>query len=305
MSTPTVTIVMRTKNRPLFLKRAIDSALKQTFSHWHLAIVNDGGNQSEVEAITSLFKNDLKGRLTLCHHPKSKGMAAASNTALQATQSEYIALLDDDDTWEPSFLELSLQFLTGKGSSIGGVASYTNAILERISQNNIFIKSKVPYPLQPKLITLTNLLLANQFTNLSFVYRRKIGNAIGNYDENLLLFDDWDFNLRFAKEAQIGVLPQFLANYHFRTDTSLEKKESNNSLGLRQDKEHDLAYFRDYQLKKDLKNGSIGIGSMMHFSYLQLQELPKKLSLCRALKHDVLWLSAKCKEKIKTFCARS
>ncbi len=37
-----VDIVMRTKDRPVFLARALDDVLAQTFTDWRLTIVNDG-----------------------------------------------------------------------------------------------------------------------------------------------------------------------------------------------------------------------------------------------------------------------
>jgi glycosyltransferase involved in cell wall biosynthesis len=41
---PTADVIIRTKNRPLFLARALDDVLAQEFSDWHLYVVQDGGD---------------------------------------------------------------------------------------------------------------------------------------------------------------------------------------------------------------------------------------------------------------------
>lgn len=288
---------MRTKNRPLLLQRAIFSVLNQTFTNWHLVIINDGGSEQEIKLATVPFEKQLQGKVTEIHFEESKGMAAASNAGIKASKSEYIALLDDDDTWHSSFLEKTTSFLDSNQQKplIKGVVTYTNSVGEEVFGKNIHHKYTKKYPLQPKQISLSNLLLENQFTNLSFVYKKDALDAIGYYDENLLFFDDWDFNMRFAKSFEIGLIPEFLANYHFRIKVE-NANGSANALGLREDKALYMSRFRDYKLRQDLESGSIGIGMMMHLSYQQLKQIPERTSLLKALKHDMLWI----KNKIKT-----
>ena len=49
-----IAIITRTKNRPLLLRRAINSVLKQTLKDWIMVIVNDGGSKEEVETTLDL-----------------------------------------------------------------------------------------------------------------------------------------------------------------------------------------------------------------------------------------------------------
>lgn len=284
-----VSILMRTKERPQLLKRAMQAVLKQTFTDWHLVIINDGGEPSSVTHIAESFA--LPQRLTVLHQTHSKGMAAASNCGIANSESEYIALLDDDDTWEPTFLQETVAVLDAKGpsSSTKGVVTYTNAVKETLCGDQIVHHSKKAYPLQPSHISFSNLLLENQFTNLSFLYRRQAFATIGMYDEELPFFDDWDFNLRFALRYEIALLPRFLANYHFRVNTNALGASSENSLGLKAERELYLARFRDRQLRLDVETGRLGIGTMMHLSYQHLKAIPAKQSLLRALKHDFSW----------------
>ena len=45
----TVGIITRTKDRPVLLKRALESVVNQSYEDWHLVIVNDGGDPVVVE----------------------------------------------------------------------------------------------------------------------------------------------------------------------------------------------------------------------------------------------------------------
>ena len=51
----TVAIITRTKDRPLFLARCIESILSQDFQNWTHIIVNDGGDPANVVATTSRY----------------------------------------------------------------------------------------------------------------------------------------------------------------------------------------------------------------------------------------------------------
>lgn len=293
-----VAILMRTRNRPQMLMRAIASVVAQTFCDWHIIIINDGGDQAAVEDATRT--SGAESKITVIHHTNSRGMAAASNSGIAASKSTYIALLDDDDTWEPTFLAEALAVLYAEGSEskIKGVATYTNQVSESITGEHISVKTKKPYPLQPPFISLSNLLLENQFTNLSFLYRRDVLDAIGCYDEEFILFDDWEFNIRFASHSDIAVLPRFLANYHMRLQSDAAGAHANN-LAVASNKQALVAKFRDILLRRDLQSGKLGVGTLMHLANQNLKVLPERFSLLRAFRHDFRWLMSKIRGKLK------
>ncbi len=50
-----VAIIMRTKDRNIFLKRAIESVINQTYKDWILVIVNDGGNLDDIQKLLKSY----------------------------------------------------------------------------------------------------------------------------------------------------------------------------------------------------------------------------------------------------------
>ena len=102
-------ILLRTKDRPIFLRRALESILSQTDQDWAIALVNDGGDRSELESALLPFSNQLRNKLTVVHFEKSRGRGKGEhlNAGLSAVDSELVAIHDDDDTWDPNFLAKS------------------------------------------------------------------------------------------------------------------------------------------------------------------------------------------------------
>ncbi len=102
--TPVVGIVTRTKNRPVLLKRAIESVLFQTYPTWTMVIVNDGGDPAPIDALVDHYAARADGRIRVIHNPRSLGMEGASAVGLAALESELLTVHDDDDSWSPEFL---------------------------------------------------------------------------------------------------------------------------------------------------------------------------------------------------------
>jgi glycosyltransferase involved in cell wall biosynthesis len=225
-----VAIVTRTKDRPLLLKRAIDSVAGQTFQDWIQVIVNDGGGADEVDALVDALPAALKARISILHHDESVGMQAASNAGIEACESEFICIHDDDDQWDPAYLEKAVGFLEAEAgtSPYQGVVAGTEEVIETIgSKNRIKEISRKPHiPLEE--ISLFRMGYENPFPPIAFCFRRSAWKTIGGFDPRWDVVGDMDFNLRFLLRYEIGVIPEVLAYYHIRE--SADKESFANSI---------------------------------------------------------------------------
>ncbi|NEO58610.1 MAG: tetratricopeptide repeat protein [Okeania sp. SIO3B5] len=214
---PLVGIITRTKNRNILLKRAAESIVSQTFDDYVWVVVNDGGNPELVESTIIESGFDLS-KVKIIHNPTSQGMETASNIGIKASQSKYLVIHDDDDSWSPFFLQETISYLEERQSEkIKGVIVHTNKINEVITDNeSVKNISKEPYKDWVRSVSLWEVLSANMFPPISFVYERKALEMVGFYDESLPVLGDWDFNIRFLKPFNIGVIQKKLANYHHR-----------------------------------------------------------------------------------------
>lgn len=203
---PTVAIVMRTKDRPLLLERALEDVLAQTRGDWHLVVVNDGGDPEPVESLLESRRTRFAGRISLIHHPTPRGMEAASNVGLRAIDSTYVVVHDDDDQWHPEFLDVTLQYLEDPDTRDDGVIVRTEIVYERIDGDAIVEEGRQLFWADLQAITLHDMVKINRAVPISFVYRRSVHETIGTYDERLPAVGDWVFHLRFLASHSAGFI---------------------------------------------------------------------------------------------------
>lgn len=259
-----VAVITRTKNRVLLLKRAVESVLAQTCTDWLHVIVNDGGEKEPVEELLKPYEDRYAGRLLLIHNPESLGMEAASNKGIQASESTYVVIHDDDDSWEPRFLEVCIKTLEDAPfSSVGGVTTHLNQIFERIEENGAVEVSRRDFDPCLVSVSLPEITETNKFMPISFLYRRDVINTIGLYDETLPVIGDWEFNIRFLARFDVLVVKRKLANYHVRVE---EGDAYANSVTAARDL-HQVyrALIVNKYVREDLQAGRISMGGLMAF----------------------------------------
>jgi cellulose synthase/poly-beta-1,6-N-acetylglucosamine synthase-like glycosyltransferase len=257
---PVMAVVTRTKNRGVLLRRAMESVTGQYNRTFHWVIVNDGGARADVEAVADEARRRGVSVIVI-HHAESIGMEAASNAGLAASASEFVAIHDDDDTWDPHFIPETISYLD-RHPLKGGVVVKTMKVVERIdSKGNIRFLSRKPFNPEMHSVHLSEMAECNLFPPISFVYRRSVIDAIGNYDSTLPVLGDWEFNLRFLSRFDIGVHPGTLANYHFRP---ADRGAAGNTVaaGLDLHVEWDAA-IRNRMLRNDLDAGIVGLGHLV------------------------------------------
>jgi len=88
-----ISVVIPTFNRLVYLERAIKSVLNQTINVNEIIIVDDGSNDGTSDFINSKYP-DLKYIFQ-----QNSGVSAARNKGINAASSNWIAFLDSDDEW--------------------------------------------------------------------------------------------------------------------------------------------------------------------------------------------------------------
>jgi glycosyltransferase involved in cell wall biosynthesis len=265
-----VAVVTRTQDRTILLDRAIRSVMQQTLPDLHMIIVNDGGDPRAVEEVVEALASEVRGRVTVVHHDAAQGMEAATNAGLRAGDSQFVTVLDDDDSWHPRFLERTVGVLESTGAM--GIVTDTQAVYEDVDYGDVRFLTSFPFdPMDhvrspsapreggrpPGPNGLFGLLAWNQFPPSSFVYRRSALGEVGIYDESLPVLGDWDFNIRFARRYDIHYIAQPLAYYHQRKG---ESGESDNSVSRNDLHDRVRGQLLDRYLRHDLERGTVGVG---------------------------------------------
>lgn len=97
-----VTFIMPVYNAVAFLEDSINSLFNQSNKNWRLICVDDGSTDNSKELLEVFASRD--SRITVLS--KSNGGAGAARAfAIQYVKTEYLAILDADDTVSPDYVE--------------------------------------------------------------------------------------------------------------------------------------------------------------------------------------------------------
>jgi len=101
---PKISIFMPIYNMEKYIKRSIDSILHQTLKDIEIIAVNDFSNDSSLEILKQLAKND--SRIKIVNNDKNYGLLYSRAIGILNCTGEYLMNLDPDDEFEsPKNLE--------------------------------------------------------------------------------------------------------------------------------------------------------------------------------------------------------
>jgi GT2 family glycosyltransferase len=116
-----VTVVVVTWNRRELLRACLQSLAIQRHESYDVVVVDNGSTDGSVEAVKEIC-DTFPVPLTLITNAQNRGFCAANNQGIDATQSEFVALLNNDAEAEPGWLA-ALEAVMRASKDIGMAAS--------------------------------------------------------------------------------------------------------------------------------------------------------------------------------------
>ncbi len=98
-----VSIIVPVYNAEKYLKRCVDSILKQDYPGFELILIDDGSTDGSAQICDAYAAQDTRIRV---FHQENAGVSAARNLALDMAKGEYIQFLDSDDWVAPEATRL-------------------------------------------------------------------------------------------------------------------------------------------------------------------------------------------------------
>ena len=190
-----VSAVITTHNRKDLLKRAIDSVLAQTYPNMELIVVSDASTDGTDEMCSR--RNDLK--YISIPKAESRGGNYARNLGINAAKGEYVAFLDDDDTWFPTKIEKQVKLIEEKKCE----CVYCLRLMQRI--NNGTVQGQTLEGLTYKCEgDLSKKIFRHSFTSTScLLVTNKILKRVGGFDENLNKLQEYELLIRISQMSSI------------------------------------------------------------------------------------------------------
>lgn len=223
---PTIAVTTRTKGRPAFLKRCIESVQRQIFRDFVHVIYSDGEPLEPIREL--LMQLQAAGGIlsdaifVLQGGAESLGIEGAGNAAMHLVGSKYAIFLDDDDTWQPEALsELYGSIAAAQRLPVIGAICRATVVNERVLADGSLEKVS-DYVFNPALsyILIADLVQGNLFPPNSFLFRVDVWREIGGSRPELHALGDWDFNIRYLMKGEVEVVPKPLANWHIRVNAA-------------------------------------------------------------------------------------
>ncbi len=115
---PPVSVIVCVYNKESHIARSVQSVLSQTFSNFELIVVDDGSTDGSADVVRRF--NDPRLRL-VCQ--ENAGECGARNRGISEARAEWLAFLDGDDEWLPTFLERMMAAATKAPSAVCAIFS--------------------------------------------------------------------------------------------------------------------------------------------------------------------------------------
>lgn len=261
MQTPKIAIITRTKNRNLLLRRAIESVKAQSRKEYVHVILNDGGSSEELD---TLLEEAPDVQRVVIHNETSVGLTRALNQAIRAVESEYVTILDDDDSWPSDRLEKVMDFFDKNPNTAAAVVKM-DTVIEDIQNGEIIKRDQYLHPDSGDgEINLFKQCMRNYISNGIVTYRRSVYDELNGYDESLATAEDWDFGLRLLLKYDVESIQSDEPLFFYHQRPQLVDDNGNSVHAGVREQEVTVNKLRNKYLRDDLNNNKLGVGYIMN-----------------------------------------
>lgn len=188
---PRFSVIIPLYNKENYIADTIASVLNQSITDFELIIVNDCATDKSLE-IAQAIKDP---RIQIIQHSVNKGLSASRNTGIRKAQSEFVAFLDADDRWKPTYLE-KIDFLITNFPEASLFATKYEVLLTNGKKivHDFNINKFESYGIVPNFFE--NNLNQNLYYPSCLTARKSVFESVGYYNEAINFSEDVDFNIR-------------------------------------------------------------------------------------------------------------
>lgn len=201
MASPTVSVVIPTRDRAQYIVEAIESVLAQTYPDYEIIVIDDGSTDSTRESLAQYVKND---RLRY-ERQDALGVSAARNHGVRLARGRFIALLDSDDLFLPTKLEKQMA-LFGQDPELGFVHCNFSKFDDQDRELGVRDTSRHQGSIYPQILQEWSVLMAMP----CMLVRKVVFETVGGFDEQMSWAEDMDLWRRIARKYPVGTVSEAL-----------------------------------------------------------------------------------------------
>jgi teichuronic acid biosynthesis glycosyltransferase TuaG len=211
-----VSVIIPTWNRSGTIRRAVESALNQTFPVWEVLVCDDGSTD-DTEAIIGKINDP---RVHFIPGARAGRPAVPRNKGIAEAKGDWFAFLDSDDEWLPSKIEKQLT----AAAVLNCKAACSNAFRITPSSGNQGPYFKQPLPDR---ILFSKLIHTNFIICSSALIHRSVFEQAKGFPEapELKALEDYALWLRVAAQTDFAYVQEPLLNYLDDAEHSIRSKD--------------------------------------------------------------------------------
>jgi len=266
---PRISVVVPAFNgQSRYLTEAIQSILDQTYPDFELIIVDDASTDQTHDIIPS------HPRITCFRRDQNGGQAAARNDGAKLAKGEFLAFLDQDDLWEPTFLEETLPILQAMAdtSAVHTDGYYVNSKNEIIGYDRTIQRTDT---------VAVHLTKGHVLPTCGSLFRKTHFDRAKGYDEKMMVAEDCDLQIRLSQKSPLHHIPKPLYRHRVYKHNVSSTTPPEKSLAARKYllEKHAPACQQEHHLKNLLESDWAMLHSDMGKYYLS-QHQRKKARQC-------------------------
>lgn len=194
-----VSVVIPMYNAANTIERALNSVINQTYRGLiEIIVINDGSKDNSQQVVERFIKSHPNSIIKLINQ-RNAGVSKARNIGLKSASGDYIALLDADDEWVDRKLEKQIHiFHTHKVDFVCALRNNEKIGFPYIVKNNL------------AKITLKNLLIKIVGQTSTSIFKRKVIETTGYFDEKQKYSEDANYWMRISLNNSMVIINEQL-----------------------------------------------------------------------------------------------
>jgi glycosyltransferase involved in cell wall biosynthesis len=209
---PRVSVIISTYDRPQRLDAALASVHAQTFSDFEVIVVDDcSPNMEAVRGVLEKWYTKFEERgielIGMRLGENSGYQCMPKNRGIEQARGDYIAYLDDDNTWRPEHLAVLVEAIESDFSAdmVYSRQSYRyespelrDKLKEKFGRDPYPDGDGAGMPWNPQMLSQMNYVDTSVMLHSKGAFWRLVRDSGYGWDETLRRFGDWNFVWRWA-----------------------------------------------------------------------------------------------------------
>jgi len=206
-----ISIITTNYNTEKYIERTIKSVLNQKGNFELEYIITDGASTDGSLDIIKKYKDRLK-----YISEKDKGQSDGINKGLKMATGDIVAFLNADDVYTEGTLDKVVKYFKDNPDCM-----WLTGYCRIIDENDKQVKKYITEYKNSKLrkFSFEQLLIEDSISQPATFWRRKLHDEFGYIDESLHFAMDQDLWARFARKYKLHLIPEYLAEFRFTSDT--------------------------------------------------------------------------------------